>query len=161
MTVADKLRTKGVTEKDASVVIGGTGYDLPMRKGTLGPNVVDIGALGDDQSHAAGGPSGVVVRHVPARYTVRGELPGHGRHGDAVAGGEPADRERAREGICCTARVLVRHIKYCSSSRQVHPSPTFACRIGIPAPVRCGQGLLGLPPLGGGARASWPAGPCC
>ena len=48
MIVADKLRTKGATEKDASVVIGGTGYDLPMRKGTLGPDVVDIGALYQD-----------------------------------------------------------------------------------------------------------------
>ena len=45
MTVADKLRTKGATEKDASVFIGDTTYDLPMRKGTLGPNVVDISTL--------------------------------------------------------------------------------------------------------------------
>src|SRR6202521_3162501 len=48
MTVTDKLRTKGATEKDASVVIGGTGYDLPMRKGTLGPDVVDVGTLYQD-----------------------------------------------------------------------------------------------------------------
>ena len=45
MTVTDNLRTKGVTEKGASVVIGGTGYDLPMRKGTLGPDVVDVSSL--------------------------------------------------------------------------------------------------------------------
>ena len=43
MTVTDNLGTKGATEKDASVVIGGTGYELPMRKGTLGPDVVDVG----------------------------------------------------------------------------------------------------------------------
>jgi citrate synthase len=48
MTVADNLRTVGATEKDASVVIGGTGYDLPMRKGTLGPEVVDVGTLYQD-----------------------------------------------------------------------------------------------------------------
>jgi citrate synthase len=48
MTVADNLRTKGAVEKDASVIIGGRGYDLPMRKGTLGPDVVDIGALYQD-----------------------------------------------------------------------------------------------------------------
>ena len=48
MTVADKLRTKGATEKDASVFIGDTGYDLPMRKGTLGPDVVDISTLYQD-----------------------------------------------------------------------------------------------------------------
>ena len=48
MTVADNLRTKGATEKHASVVIGGTGYDLPMRKGTLGPEVVDVGTLYQD-----------------------------------------------------------------------------------------------------------------
>ena len=38
MTVADNLRTKAATEKgtaEASVLIGGTNYDLPMRKGTL------------------------------------------------------------------------------------------------------------------------------
>ena len=46
MTVADNLRTKG--EKDASVVIGGTGYDLPMRKGTVGPDVVDVSTLYQD-----------------------------------------------------------------------------------------------------------------
>ena len=48
MTVADKLRTKGATEKDASVFIGDTGYDLPMRKGTLGPEVVDVSTLYQD-----------------------------------------------------------------------------------------------------------------
>ncbi|MGH9340672.1 MAG: citrate synthase [Acidobacteriota bacterium] len=48
MTVADKLRTKGATEKDASVLIGDTGYDLPMRKGTLGPEVVDVSTLYQD-----------------------------------------------------------------------------------------------------------------
>ncbi len=46
MTVADNLRTKG--EKDASIVIGGTGYDLPMRKGTVGPDVVDVSTLYQD-----------------------------------------------------------------------------------------------------------------
>ena len=45
MTVADNLRTKSPTEKGASVFIGGTRYDLPMRTGTLGPNVVDISSL--------------------------------------------------------------------------------------------------------------------
>jgi len=48
MTIADNLRTKGATEKHASVVICGTGYDLPMRKGTLGPEVVDVGTLYQD-----------------------------------------------------------------------------------------------------------------
>jgi len=48
MTATDKLRTKCPTERDASVVIGGTGYDLPMRKGTLGPDVVDVGTLYQD-----------------------------------------------------------------------------------------------------------------
>jgi citrate synthase len=47
MTLAD-LRTKSSTEKDASLVIGGTGYDLPMRKGTLGPDVVDVSTLYQD-----------------------------------------------------------------------------------------------------------------
>ena len=45
MTVADKLRTKGATEKDVPVFIGDTTYDLPMRKGTLGPEVVDVSTL--------------------------------------------------------------------------------------------------------------------
>jgi citrate synthase len=45
MTVADNLRTKGAAQKDVSAVIGGTRYDLPMRKGTLGPDVFDISTL--------------------------------------------------------------------------------------------------------------------
>jgi citrate synthase len=48
MTVADNLRTKGANERDASVVIDGTRYDLPVRTGTLGAPVVDIRALYDD-----------------------------------------------------------------------------------------------------------------
>ena len=36
---------------EASVSIAGTKYDLPMRKGTLGPDVVDIGALYQDTGH--------------------------------------------------------------------------------------------------------------
>src|SRR6186713_577951 len=42
MTVADNVRTQDASEKDASVSITGTNYDLPMHKGTLGPDVVDI-----------------------------------------------------------------------------------------------------------------------
>ena len=45
MTVADNVPNKGATEKDASVFIAGTKYDLPMRRGTLGPDVVDISSL--------------------------------------------------------------------------------------------------------------------
>jgi len=51
MTVSNNLRTKGATEKDASVIIGGTEYDLPMRKGTLGPEVVDVGTLYQDTGY--------------------------------------------------------------------------------------------------------------
>src|SRR5215467_13093119 len=43
MAVAENLRTT-----EASVSIAGTRYDLPMRKGTLGPEVVDIAALYQD-----------------------------------------------------------------------------------------------------------------
>ncbi|MGZ4849728.1 MAG: citrate synthase [Halobacteriota archaeon] len=45
------LGTKGAIEKgtaEASVLIGGTRYDVPVRKGTLGPDVVDIGTLYQD-----------------------------------------------------------------------------------------------------------------
>jgi citrate synthase len=48
MTAADDLRTKGTTEKGASVFVGGTRYDLPVRKGTLGPVVVDVSSLYQD-----------------------------------------------------------------------------------------------------------------
>jgi citrate synthase len=51
MTVADNFRTVGATEKgtdEASVLIAGTRYDLPIRKGTLGPDVIDVGALYQD-----------------------------------------------------------------------------------------------------------------
>src|SRR6516162_9839983 len=56
MTLAN-LSTKGATEKDASVVIDGTGRDLPMRKGTLGPDVVDISTLYQDTGHFTYDPS--------------------------------------------------------------------------------------------------------
>ena len=46
MAVAENLRTA-----EASVSIAGTKYNLPMRKGTLGPDVVDIGALYQDTGH--------------------------------------------------------------------------------------------------------------
>jgi citrate synthase len=51
MTVAEHLRRKGASEKgtaEASVSIAGTRYDLPMRNGTLGPDVVDISTLYQD-----------------------------------------------------------------------------------------------------------------
>ena len=51
MTVRDNFRTKGATEEgtaEASVLIAGTRYDLPMRKGTLGPDVIDVGTLYQD-----------------------------------------------------------------------------------------------------------------
>ena len=51
MTVADNSRTKGATEKGAaaaSVLIAGIRYDLPTRKGTLGPDVIDVGTLYQD-----------------------------------------------------------------------------------------------------------------
>ena len=46
MAVAENLRTT-----EASVSIAGTRYDLPTRKGTLGPDVVDIAALYQDTGH--------------------------------------------------------------------------------------------------------------
>src|SRR6476646_8267741 len=51
MTVRDNFRTKGATEEgtaEASVLIAGTRYDLSMRKGTLGPDVIDVGTLYPD-----------------------------------------------------------------------------------------------------------------
>jgi citrate synthase len=51
MTTADNLCTKGATEKgtaEASVSIAGARYDLPTRKGTLGPGVVDVSSLYQD-----------------------------------------------------------------------------------------------------------------
>src|SRR6476620_1826489 len=43
MAVAENRRTA-----EASIVIGGTRYGLPMRKGTLGPDLVDVGTLYQD-----------------------------------------------------------------------------------------------------------------
>ena len=47
MIVADNVR-EDPTEKGASVYIGGKRYDLPMRRGALGPDVVDISSLYKD-----------------------------------------------------------------------------------------------------------------
>lgn len=102
--------------------------------------VVDVGALGDDQSHTARGPTRVVVRHVLAGDAARGELPGHRCHGDPVARGEPAHREGAREGVRRTVGGRVRpgchvcHVVSCSWVRGVHPSPTSGHGRGIPVP---------------------------
>jgi len=57
MTVADNNPTEGATEKDASVFIACAKYDLPMRKGTLGPDVVDISSLYQDTDHFTYDPS--------------------------------------------------------------------------------------------------------
>ena len=46
MSVAENLRTSGAAE--ASVFIGGARYDLPIRKGTIGPDVVDINTFYQD-----------------------------------------------------------------------------------------------------------------
>jgi hypothetical protein len=43
MAVADKPQEGAAKDgnADASVLVGGTRYDLPVRKGTLGPDVID------------------------------------------------------------------------------------------------------------------------
>jgi len=46
MAVAENRRTA-----ETSVSIAGTRYDLPTRKGTLGPDVIDVGALYQDTGH--------------------------------------------------------------------------------------------------------------
>ena len=46
MSVAEKLRASGAGE--ASVLIDGARYDLPIRKGTLGPDVIDINSFYQD-----------------------------------------------------------------------------------------------------------------
>src|SRR3989337_1102851 len=46
MGVQETLRASGAAE--ASVLIDGVRYDLPIRKGTLGPDVVDINTLYQD-----------------------------------------------------------------------------------------------------------------
>jgi citrate synthase len=46
MAVAENRRTA-----EASVSIASTRYDLPTRKGTLGPDVIDVGALYQDTGH--------------------------------------------------------------------------------------------------------------
>ena len=46
MSVAENLRASGAAE--ASVLIDGARYDLPIRKGTLGPDVIDINSFYQD-----------------------------------------------------------------------------------------------------------------
>jgi citrate synthase len=46
MSVAENLRPSGAPE--ASVLIDGARYDLPIRKGTIGPDVIDINSLYQD-----------------------------------------------------------------------------------------------------------------
>jgi citrate synthase len=46
MSVAETLRASGAAE--ASILIDGARYDLPIRKGTMGPDVIDINTLYQD-----------------------------------------------------------------------------------------------------------------
>ena len=46
MSVAENLRASGANE--ATVLIDGVRYDLPIRKGTLGPDVIDINSFYQD-----------------------------------------------------------------------------------------------------------------
>jgi len=46
MSVAENLRASGAAE--ASILIDGARYDLPIRKGTMGPDVIDINTLYQD-----------------------------------------------------------------------------------------------------------------
>src|SRR5215472_14213566 len=46
MSVAENLRASGAVE--ASILIDGVRYDLPIRKGTMGPDVIDINTLYQD-----------------------------------------------------------------------------------------------------------------
>jgi citrate synthase len=50
MTVADDSKASAAKSRnaDASVLIGGTRYDLPVLKGSLGPDVIDISTLYQD-----------------------------------------------------------------------------------------------------------------
>ena len=51
MTIEENLRKKGTVKKgsaEASVLVGGTRYDLSVSRGTLGPDAVDISTLYQD-----------------------------------------------------------------------------------------------------------------
>lgn len=58
MTVAEHGRMKGAENgaAQASVSIAGTTYDLSVRKGTLGPDVIDISTLYQDTGRFAYDP---------------------------------------------------------------------------------------------------------
>src|SRR5581483_7491919 len=49
MSVAENLPTSGTGE--ASVIIDGARYDLPIKKGTLGPDVIDINSFYQETGH--------------------------------------------------------------------------------------------------------------
>ena len=57
MTKAKHFRFEDCVE-EASVSIGGIRYDLPVRKGTLGPAVVDITTLYQDTGRFTYAPQG-------------------------------------------------------------------------------------------------------
>ncbi|MFZ5671324.1 MAG: hypothetical protein ACOZAM_00005, partial [Pseudomonadota bacterium] len=44
-TTAATKKTEDVAQSGATLTIGNKNYDLPIRKGTVGPDVVDIGHL--------------------------------------------------------------------------------------------------------------------
>src|SRR5659263_337341 len=48
MSVAESYRPEAA---EASVLLGGASHDLPIRRGTLGPDVIDIATLYQDTGH--------------------------------------------------------------------------------------------------------------
>jgi len=48
MSVVEDYRLKGAATDEASLTVGGARHDLPVRKGTLGPDVIDIASLYQD-----------------------------------------------------------------------------------------------------------------
>nr|ARO44659.1 oxidoreductase [Streptomyces sp.] len=61
--------------------------------------MTDVGALGEDQADAAGGPPGVVPRHVLARHPAGGELARHRSHHDTVGQGETTQGEGTDQDV--------------------------------------------------------------
>ncbi len=67
-----------------------------------GGDMIDTGALGDDQANPAGSPAPVIVDHIGPGNIPRGFVAGHGRHHQAVGELQFAEAERLEQDVGIT-----------------------------------------------------------
>ncbi|MCY1444752.1 hypothetical protein D9M71_612380 [compost metagenome] len=97
----DDLAAFGVNGVDDFLPASQRGFAIKMRdvRVAVGSLVPDRGAFGDDQAHASGGATTVVLDHFGIGDATRRERTGHRRHDHAGWQFEGAEVERFEQGF--------------------------------------------------------------